>query len=336
MTGTTGPRDRDATGRAANARPRDELGRPLPYGSPGVERVPEGFVLPPAQALVEAQRLLDAGRPFHAHEVLEGSWKAAPDPERELWQGLAQLCVGLTHLARGNARGARALLQRAADRIAAYAAQPPHAVAVAELVTWARATAASPVPLEAPLPRLQSATRLLLVSGSTRAGSTNVAALRTLAALLPTGVHAELFDDLAGLPAFNPDDDLDPLPAPVLRLRGAIEAADAVLISTPEYAGTLPGAFKNLLDWTVGGTSFTDRPTAWVNVAAPGRGDGAVETLRLVLGYVGAHLVEPACRRVPVLSAQVGPDGIVADDEVRRGLGEVLQALLDEVRARRG
>ena len=69
-------RERDARGRAQNARPRDELGRPLPRGAQGVPRVSDDLVLPPAPALVEAQRLLDQGMPFHAHEILEGTWKA--------------------------------------------------------------------------------------------------------------------------------------------------------------------------------------------------------------------------------------------------------------------
>ncbi|MGZ4594906.1 MAG: DUF309 domain-containing protein, partial [Actinomycetes bacterium] len=90
MSGSRPARDRDVRGRALNARPRDGLGRPLPRGSEGVERVPEDLVLPPLESLAEAQRLLDAGRPFHAHEVLEGTWKAAPEAERDLWQGLAQ------------------------------------------------------------------------------------------------------------------------------------------------------------------------------------------------------------------------------------------------------
>jgi hypothetical protein len=124
------PRDRDAAGRARNARPRDAAGRPLQHGAGGVERVPDELVLPPAEALSEAQRLLDAGQPFHAHEILEGTWKASPDPERALWQGLAQVCVGLTHLQRGNVRGAVALLTRGGERISAYAEHPPHAVDV--------------------------------------------------------------------------------------------------------------------------------------------------------------------------------------------------------------
>lgn len=134
-------RDRDAAGRPRNARPRDGLGRPLPKGMTGVPTTPDDLVLPPDEALREAQRLLDAGRPFHAHEVLEAAWKAAGEPEREFWRGMAQLAVGLTHARRGNAAGGSRLLRRAADRIEPYAAAPPHGVPVAALAAWARSTA---------------------------------------------------------------------------------------------------------------------------------------------------------------------------------------------------
>ena len=135
-------RDRDAEGRARNARPRDALGRPLPYGAEGEDRAPEGVVREPAQSIAEAQELLDAGRPFHAHEVLEDAWKSAPGDERELWRGLAQLAVGLTHAARGNARGAATLLERGAAAIEPYAVSPPHGIDVPGLVAWAREQAA--------------------------------------------------------------------------------------------------------------------------------------------------------------------------------------------------
>ncbi|MCZ2858641.1 DUF309 domain-containing protein [Blastococcus sp. VKM Ac-2987] len=137
-------RERDAEGRARNARPRDALGRPLPRGAEGEERAPEGVVRPPEVALAEAQALLDAGRPFHAHEVLEDAWKSAPEVERQLWRGLAQLAVGLTHAARGNGRGAATLLDRGAGNVAGYAAASPHGVDVDGLVAWARALAAVP------------------------------------------------------------------------------------------------------------------------------------------------------------------------------------------------
>ncbi|MCP9969124.1 DUF309 domain-containing protein [Actinomadura madurae] len=100
--------------------------------------------MPPGEALAEAQRLLDADRPFHAHEVLEAVWKAAPEPERELWRGLAQVAVGITHLRRGNARGGETLLSRAADRIVPYQDAPPHGIDVHGIVQRARALAEEP------------------------------------------------------------------------------------------------------------------------------------------------------------------------------------------------
>ena len=151
----TGDRDRDPEGRARNARPRDALGRPLPYGDVGEERAPEGVVRPPGLALDEAQALLDAGRPFHAHEVLEDAWKSAPEPERQLWRGLAQLAVGLTHAMRGNARGAATLLDRGAGTIAPYAAAPPHGIDVAGLAAWARGLASSTAGADLSPPRLR-------------------------------------------------------------------------------------------------------------------------------------------------------------------------------------
>ncbi len=117
----TSNRDRDPEGRPRQARPRDALGRPLAYGEVGVEPVSEE-PLPPYETVVAARELLDAGRPFSAHEVLEARWKDGPDDERSLWQGLAQLCVGLTHLARGNTAGGVRLLERGAGRVEEYAA----------------------------------------------------------------------------------------------------------------------------------------------------------------------------------------------------------------------
>ncbi|MFF2010704.1 DUF309 domain-containing protein [Streptomyces sp. NPDC058195] len=130
-------RDRDAGGRARNARPRDGLGRPLPYGSTGIARQPEGVVRTPEETVREAQRLLDAGMPFHAHEVFEDAWKSGPEAERELWRGLAQLAVGLTHAARGNATGGARLLRRGAAALGGFASARPYGIGVAELIGWA-------------------------------------------------------------------------------------------------------------------------------------------------------------------------------------------------------
>jgi uncharacterized protein len=129
-------RDRDAAGRARNARPRDELGRPLRRGAAG-EPPRDESALPPDAALDLAQQLIDSGRPFRAHEVLEAAWKAAPPGERDLWQGLAQVAVGLTHAQRGNARGAAALLRRGGQRVAGYAASPPYGIGAAQVARFA-------------------------------------------------------------------------------------------------------------------------------------------------------------------------------------------------------
>ncbi len=126
-------RDRDPAGRPRNARPRDALGRPLPRAAvpdAGAPRVPgdaEDLELTGHDAARLADQLLRAGRPFHAHEVLETAWKSGPEPERDLWQGLAQVAVGLTHAHRGNARGAVTLLRRGTERVRAYQAAGPAA-----------------------------------------------------------------------------------------------------------------------------------------------------------------------------------------------------------------
>src|SRR3954469_14248054 len=133
--------------------------------------------------------------------------------------------------------------------------------------------------------------RLLLISGSLRDGSTNTAVLRTMQ---------------------------------------AIAAADALVISTPEYAGALPGALKNLLEWTIGDAGTYHKAVAWINAsgrAAPSRGADAHDSRRKVLGYAGAQIVEDACRRVPVARDAVGPDGLITDAAVREEIGAALAAL---------
>lgn len=148
------PRDRNPDGRAENARPRDGLGRPLPHGSSGVERV-EARERTPDEALALAQDYLDREMPFHAHEVLEEQWKslASGAPERALWQGLAQLAVGLTHQRRGNARGARTVTERGGKAIAPFAPAPPHGIDVTGLLSWSRALVDDPDG-DVPVPRL--------------------------------------------------------------------------------------------------------------------------------------------------------------------------------------
>jgi chromate reductase, NAD(P)H dehydrogenase (quinone) len=134
---------------------------------------------------------------------------------------------------------------------------------------------------------------------------------------------------LDALPPFNPDDDWDPLPAAVADLRAQIDAVDGLLFCTPEYAGALPGSFKNLLDWTVGGGEMYGKRVGWIN--ASGLPTGAADahaSLRKVLGYLATEIVEEACVRIAVAREAVGDDGLIADAQLRSQIADVLRALV--------
>jgi chromate reductase len=152
--------------------------------------------------------------------------------------------------------------------------------------------------------------------------------VRTALAVAPDGIACRRYEGLASLPHFNPDDDFDPLPPAVVELRASIAAADAVLFCTPEYAGALPGSFKNLLDWTVGGGEMYEKRVAWIN--ASGLPTGAADahaSLRKVLGYLATEIVEEACAHVPVPRQAVSDDGLIADPQLRARIADVLTTL---------
>jgi chromate reductase, NAD(P)H dehydrogenase (quinone) len=174
--------------------------------------------------------------------------------------------------------------------------------------------------------------RVLFVSGSLRRGSTNTALLRTARAVAADEIDTVLYDGLDGLPHFDPDRDRVPLPPAVEELRTAIHEADAILFCTPEYAGALPGSFKNLLDWTVGDDqpgSIYEKPVAWVNVsAAPTGAVDAHDSLRKVLGYAHAAIVEDACVSIPVTRLAIGHDGSIGDPTIRTRVLDVCRTLI--------
>lgn len=169
-------------------------------------------------------------------------------------------------------------------------------------------------------------TRILLISGSTRDDSLHTAALRTAARSAPAGITASRYDGLRDLPPFVPADEA-PTPGPVRFLRFQVGGADAVVFCTPEYAGSLPGSLKNLLDWLIGSGSLDGKPAAWLSVAAPGQDDGARAALETVLTHCGARLFRPACIRVPLTPDAIDARGIIGDMQLRTALLDVLQAL---------
>lgn len=186
---------------------------------------------------------------------------------------------------------------------------------------------------------LKNPVRILLISGSLRDGSTNTAVLRTAGLLAPAGVETVLYGGMGDLPYFNPDDDREgePVHSAVRELRGQIIAAHALLLCTPEYAGALPGALKNLLEWTVGDASTYRKPVAWINAsgpAAPTGGADAHDSLSKVLGYVHADVVEAACVRIPVTRESITLEGVFDDQTVREKISETLASLTRHVTAR--
>ncbi|MEU8813665.1 NAD(P)H-dependent oxidoreductase [Actinoplanes sp. NPDC048796] len=168
-------------------------------------------------------------------------------------------------------------------------------------------------------------TRILLISGSTRDESLHNAALRTAAHLAPDDINAGLFEGLRGLPAFVPGED-NPHDTVVL-LRHQVRIADAVLFSTPEYAGSIPGSLKNLLDWLVDENLLDGKPVAWLSVAHAGEDDLARATLEAVLTHGNAKILRAACIRIPLAAEAVDQYGFVADPLLHQALRDALQGL---------
>jgi chromate reductase, NAD(P)H dehydrogenase (quinone) len=182
-----------------------------------------------------------------------------------------------------------------------------------------------------PGPDPARAIRLLTVSGSLRAVSSNGAVLDALAALAPPHVQVTRFDGLGDLPAFNPDLDGDgatPL-APVAAWRAAIAAADGVVICSPEYAHGVPGALKNALDWLVSGPDVPGLPVAVVNATT--RAHIAHASLIETLRTMSAAVVEAASVRLPLAPSQKTVAAIVADPAISAMLTGALEALLDAI-----
>jgi chromate reductase len=179
---------------------------------------------------------------------------------------------------------------------------------------------------------------ILLISGSSRDGSTNAAVLRTAAELAPQDVQPVLYGGIGELPLFNPDDDREGEPGDprVDAMRASVADADAVLVCTPEYAGALPAALKNLLEWTIGDAGTYGKPIAWINAAGPAAPSAAADahdSLRKVLSYAGAQIVDAACARIPVTREMVGSDGLVHDAAAREAIASAVTQMVEHVLA---
>src|SRR3984885_8527288 len=155
--------------------------------------------------------------------------------------------------------------------------------------------------------------RILAISGSLRAKSTNTALLRAAASVASSSIDVVLYLQMEELPPFNPDLDLEPGPEAVLRFRAALRNSSAVVFSTPEYAHGIPGSLKNALDWVVGSGEFSGKPVALMNASS--RGEFAQAALREVLKTMDARLISEAEVTVPLLGKGMGVADIAADPE---------------------
>jgi chromate reductase, NAD(P)H dehydrogenase (quinone) len=142
-------------------------------------------------------------------------------------------------------------------------------------------------------------------------------------------VSVVAYHGLGSLPAFNPDLDGEDLPDPVRKLRALVAHADALVISSPEYARGVAGSLKNLLDWLVSGHEFPGKLVALISTSP--RAEHAPAQLRLIVDTMSGRILEPACVTLPLLGKTLSAAEILADDSLARALSTSIDALVEAV-----
>lgn len=175
--------------------------------------------------------------------------------------------------------------------------------------------------------------KLLAISGSLRAVSSNASLLRAAQILARPPLAVEMYDGLSTLPHFNPDLDVEPLPAAVADLRARVKAADGLLISSPEYARGVAGAMKNALDWMVSNTDFSGKPVALFN-ASP-RATHGLAALRLTLETMAARVIDEASLTLPLLSSPLDAQGIARDQKLSQMVSDAIATFVRAIEAGR-
>lgn len=165
--------------------------------------------------------------------------------------------------------------------------------------------------------------KILAISGSLRAASTNRTVLEAAARLAPEGMEIELYQDLAALEPFNPDQDETP-PAVAAGLRSRVGMSDGILISSPEYAHGIAGVLKNALDWLVGSLEFPEKPVALYNTSP--RAFLAEAALIETLRTMSAHLPPEASLALALSGRNLDAAGVAADPEFSAQIRAALTA----------
>jgi NAD(P)H-dependent FMN reductase len=171
--------------------------------------------------------------------------------------------------------------------------------------------------------------RILAISGSLRAGSTNHQILKHLGSLVPAGVSYHIYNGLALIPPFDPGNDDDYPPESVFELRELLKQVDGVIICTPEYAFGVPGQLKNMLDWTVSSGSFSGKPVALITASLGG--DAAHAAMLLILGALNAQVADGAKLNISFIRSKMDGGGNITDQDTAQLLKVVLETFLSRI-----
>lgn len=167
---------------------------------------------------------------------------------------------------------------------------------------------------------------ILAISGSLRNRSSNTALLHAAAELANGIMDVAFYNGIEDLPHFNPDSNGDAPPVSVQHFRTALRQADGVLISTPEYAGGVPGVLKNALDWLVSSAELYEKPVAVISASpSPRGGEKAYESLMLTLGLMNAKITDGL--KIAYVSGKINADGKLKDSETIQAMRSLLSAL---------
>jgi len=172
----------------------------------------------------------------------------------------------------------------------------------------------------------EESVRILAISGSLRRASSNSALIGAAARLASDAVEVSIYRGLAEIPPFNPDLDGDSAPEAVARFRAALQACDAVLLSSPEYAHGVPGVLKNALDWVVGSGELVDKRIALINASRRAR--HAWASLAETLTVMSARVIVDASITIPLDGRGLDANGIVGDAELSTALRSAIEALV--------
>lgn len=168
--------------------------------------------------------------------------------------------------------------------------------------------------------------KIFAICGSTRMKSANLSILQYIANKAADQLEVEIYNDLASLPHFNPDLDKDEAPEIIEGLRSKIKNAGGVIICTPEYVFSLPGALKNAIEWCVSTTIFSEKPVALITASASGV--NAHESLQLVMKTIGADVREETQLLIQGAKGKINMEGEIIDAGAEQQLKQLVQEFI--------